>query len=149
MSEGVNDKYIERIEDAMVMEQYEEAISQCTVALNVYDVILRGMIDYRKALEGIRSSASNMKVAAESAAASLKDEVGSMIVQVILESSAALINECSDGDDDVNQDLGILKEKVDLVKKRRQQAQMLLEEQEKKRKEAQKESGRDLGGYSR
>jgi uncharacterized protein YukE len=148
MGDVAQDRFIQKIMDCMVEEDYQEAIFQCGVALNAYSAIQQGLKAYKQALAGIRASASSMKGAAAAAEPSLLDQVGSSIVKVISECAGQLAAACADGDDDVDQDMGTIDKKVDFVERVRQRARQLQDEKEKReRDEKQRQQG--MRGYER
>ncbi len=147
MATPSNDKYIDRILNYILAEEYQDAIQQCNMALDVYQTVLHGLSEYAHAISGIKDAALGMRNGAESAEFGLKDEIGQTIIQIVREYSQNIIDVCSAGAGNADQSATDVSNRIEYVHTLKSKAIQLADQKERQeREERQNNSGR---GFSR
>lgn len=135
MATPCNDRYIDRILNYILAEEYQDAIQQCSVALDVYDTVQQGFAEYRRGLSDIKTASATMKSAAELAENGLKDDIGQTIVRVVREYSQNTIDLCSMSADNADSGDADVRNRIEYVQMLKAKAIQLAEEKERKKRE--------------
>lgn len=143
MATPSNDKYIDRILNYILAEEYQDAIQQCNIALDVYQTVLHGLSEYTHAISGINASALGMRNSAESAELGLKDEIGQAIIQIVREYSQNIIDVCLAGAGNADQSATDVSNRIEYVQDLKSKViQLSAQKERQEREECQNDQGR-------